>query len=99
MPGDFGELTVNIGLGINFLAGGTFISIQTTPCLMEGFPYSDQIDIFLLGLPLSKLYIYSDKVTESIYNRVTDLHRQTVIDSQSHIFTRSNNHFHWIKKS
>ena len=24
MPGDFGELTVNIGLGINFLAGGTF---------------------------------------------------------------------------
>ena len=23
MPGDFGELTVNIGLGINFLAGGT----------------------------------------------------------------------------
>ena len=26
MPGDFGELTVNIGLGINFLAGGTFYS-------------------------------------------------------------------------
>ena len=24
MPGDFGEFTVNIGLGINFLAGGTF---------------------------------------------------------------------------
>ena len=24
MPGDFGELTVNIDLGINFLAGGTF---------------------------------------------------------------------------
>ena len=24
MPGDFGELTVNIGLSINFLAGGTF---------------------------------------------------------------------------
>ena len=24
MPGDFGELTVNISLGINFLAGGTF---------------------------------------------------------------------------
>ena len=23
MPGDFGEFTVNIGLGINFLAGGT----------------------------------------------------------------------------
>ena len=24
MPGDFGELMVNIGLVINFLAGGTF---------------------------------------------------------------------------
>ena len=24
MPGDFGELTVNIGLSIIFLAGGTF---------------------------------------------------------------------------
>ena len=24
MPGDFGELTVNIGVGIIFLAGGTF---------------------------------------------------------------------------
>ena len=23
MPGDFGEFSVNIGLGINFLAGGT----------------------------------------------------------------------------
>ena len=23
MPGDFGEFTVNVGLGINFLAGGT----------------------------------------------------------------------------
>ena len=23
MPGDFGEFTVNIGLGINFLVGGT----------------------------------------------------------------------------
>ena len=23
MPGDFGEFTVNIGLGINFLASGT----------------------------------------------------------------------------
>ena len=33
MPGDFGEFTVNIGLGINFLAGGTFFFlIQTTPC-------------------------------------------------------------------
>ena len=24
MPGDFGDLKVNIGLSINFLAGGTF---------------------------------------------------------------------------
>ena len=35
MPGDFGECTVNIGLGVNFLVGGTFFKIETTPCHIQ----------------------------------------------------------------
>ena len=36
MPGDFGEFTVNIGLGINFLAGGTlFLNSNDTLSYQE----------------------------------------------------------------
>ena len=35
MPGDFGEFTVNIGLGINFLAGGT-LSLNSNDTLSYG---------------------------------------------------------------
>ena len=38
MPGDFGEFTVNIGLGINFLAGGTlFLNSNDTLSYMKVF--------------------------------------------------------------
>ena len=38
MPGDFGEFTVNIGLGINFLAGGT-LSLNSNDTLSYMIQY------------------------------------------------------------
>ena len=46
MPGDFGDFTVNIGLGVNFLAGGTF--------------FFNSNDTLSYGItPLIKTYLYA----------------------------------------
>ena len=45
MPGDFGELTVNIGLGINFLAGGTFyFNSNDTLSYVLVYIYTNQLE-------------------------------------------------------
>ena len=49
MPGDFGELTVNIGLGINFLAGGTFYFNSNDTLSYEVFETDLQM-FFLCGI-------------------------------------------------
>ena len=49
MPGDFGEFTVNIGLGINFLAGGTlFLNSNDT----LSYQNHTQAECELLNIPI-----------------------------------------------
>ena len=53
MPGDFGEFSVNIGLGINFLAGGTLF-LNSNDTLSYRFYYSHSNILVFLGCMLSQ---------------------------------------------
>ena len=47
MPGDVGDFSVNIGLGINFLAGGT-LSLNSNDTLSYAFPIGVSSDLLFV---------------------------------------------------